>query len=90
MDITALHRIEQALPAAATPVPQEKSPARSEVVQAVKALNESKMFGEENDLVFQRDPQTRRMLIKVVNRKTREVINQVPPEYVLRLAADAK
>jgi uncharacterized FlaG/YvyC family protein len=26
----------------------------------------------------------------VVNRKTKEVLSQVPPEYVLRLAADMK
>jgi uncharacterized FlaG/YvyC family protein len=30
------------------------------------------------------------MLIQVVDRKTREVVSQVPPEYVLRLAEDLK
>jgi uncharacterized FlaG/YvyC family protein len=90
MDITALHRIEQAQPAAATPIPPERAAESREIIQAVKALNQTEMFGPENDLVFQRDPQTRRMLVKVVNRKTKEVVSQVPPEYVLRLAGDLR
>jgi uncharacterized FlaG/YvyC family protein len=90
MDITALNRISQDLPAAATPVPVEKAAENREVVQAVKALNSTEMFGQENDLVFQKDPQTKRMVIKVVNRKTQDVVSQIPPEYVLQLAANLK
>jgi uncharacterized FlaG/YvyC family protein len=59
-----------------------------EIVRAVKALNGSEMFGGENQLTFRRDPETRRMVIRVVNRQTEEVISQIPAEYVLRLAAD--
>jgi uncharacterized FlaG/YvyC family protein len=90
MDVNALNRITQALPAAATAIPVNKASENREVVQAVKALNQTEMFGEENDLVFQRDQQTQRMVVKVVNRKTKDVISQIPPEYVLRLAEDAK
>ena len=57
-----------------------------EVVRAVKALNGTEMFGEENQLMFRRDPETQRMVVRVVNRKTEEVISQIPAEYVLRLA----
>jgi uncharacterized FlaG/YvyC family protein len=60
------------------------------VVQAVKAVNQSEMFGEDNDLVFQKDPDTQRMVVKVINRKTKDVISQIPPEYVLRLAENLK
>jgi len=60
------------------------------VVQAVKALNKTEMFGEDNSLEFAKDPQTQRMVIKVVNTKTNDVISQIPPEYVLRLAEDLK
>ena len=86
MDITALNRISQDLPAAATPVPVEKAAENREVVQAVKALNNTEMFGQENELVFQKNPQTQRMVIKVVNRATKDVVLQLPPEYVLDLA----
>ena len=90
MDITALNRISQDLPSLATPVPAQKAAETREVVQAVKALNSTEMFGPENDLVFQKDPQTQRMVIKVVNRKTKDLVSQIPPEYVLRLAENLK
>ena len=63
---------------------------KREVVQAVKAVNGTEMFGSENELRFQKDPETNRFVVRVVNRKTREVISQVPEEYVLRLAQDLK
>jgi len=90
MDVSAVNRIVHNIPTnAATITPDAIAQAR-EVVQAVKALNESEMFGQENELQFQRDPATRRMVVRVVNRKTKEVISQAPPEYVLRLAQDLK
>jgi uncharacterized FlaG/YvyC family protein len=30
------------------------------------------------------------MVIRVVNKKTREVVSQIPPEYVLRLAGNGQ
>jgi flagellar protein FlaG len=88
MDVTAIHRIAQALPAAAAATSPDQAAQGREVVQAVKALNETEMFGQDNQLEFQRDQASRRMVIRVINRKTNEVISQVPPEYVLRLAQD--
>jgi uncharacterized FlaG/YvyC family protein len=90
MDVNALSRITQALPAAATAIPADKAAENREVVQAVKALNNTEMFGQDNDLVFQKDPQSQRMVIKIINRKTNDVISQIPPEYVLALADDLK
>jgi uncharacterized FlaG/YvyC family protein len=89
MDITAVNRV-QALPVTAPAIPVDQAVEKREVVQAVKALNGTEMFGQENELLFQRDTQTQRMVIRVVNRKTKEVVTQVPPEYVLRLADDLK
>jgi flagellar protein FlaG len=90
MDVNALSKITQALPASAAPVPVDTASQNRQVVQAVKALNKSEMFGEDNDLEFQRDPDTKRMVVKVVNRNTGEVVSQIPPEYVLRLSEDLK
>ena len=90
MDISALNRIAQDLPTVATPVPVEKAAENRQIVQAVKALNKTEMFGQDNDLVFQRDQETQKMVVKIVNRKTKDVVSQVPAEYVLRLAEDLK
>jgi len=90
MDITSVNRSVAVLPAVAASVPVEKAAENREVIQAVKALNGTEMFGENNELQFERDRMTRRMVIRLVNRKTKEVVSQIPPEYVLRLASDLK
>lgn len=65
--------------------PATQIPARRQVVRAAKAINESSILGE-NQLVFSIDSETRREIIRIENRDTHEVVLQIPPEYVLRLA----
>jgi len=90
MDVSAVNSNVQPL-AANAPVQSVEQPAEQrDVIKAVKALNATEMFGQENELQFQTDRQTRRMVVQVVNRKTKEVLSQVPPEYVLRLAEDLR
>jgi uncharacterized FlaG/YvyC family protein len=86
MEITPVERNAHQLPAL-TPSPVEPTAMeKREVIQAVKAVNGSDMLSEGNELVFQRDRDTQRIVIRLVNRKTGDVVTQVPPEYVLRLA----
>ena len=90
MDISAIHRSDQPQ-AVGTPGPSiDHSAQTRDVVQAVKALNATEMFGDDNELVFQMDRQARRMALQIVNKKTKEVLSQVPPEYVVRLNEDLK
>jgi uncharacterized FlaG/YvyC family protein len=90
MDVTAVNRSVTGIHAPESAVTLDKVAEKREVVQAVKAVNGAEMFGPENELRFQKDPETNRLVVKVVNRKTREVLSQVPEEYVLRLAEDIK
>jgi uncharacterized FlaG/YvyC family protein len=90
MEITPVNRSVPAVTAPVETIPVDQAAENREVVRAVKALNDTEMFGEDNQLMFQRDQETQRMVIRVVNRKTNEVISQIPPEYVLRLAQDLK
>ena len=90
MDITPINRGEVGLHAPAPVAPVNKAAENREVVQAVKAVNGTEMFGPENELRFQQDPHSKRLVVKVVNRKTREVLSQVPTESVLRLAEDIR
>ncbi len=90
MQISGTDRVAPG-PHAPTPVaPLDAAAEARDIVQAVKALNGTEMFGPENELRFQKDPQTQRMLVRLVNRKTQEVLTQVPAEYLLRLAQDQK
>lgn len=89
MDLSGITPAMQ--PQAATSVaPVQQPPEYREVIQSVKALNAAEMFGQENELLFRMDRQARRMVIQVVNRQTQEVVSQVPPEYILRLAEDLR
>jgi len=88
MDISGLNRSTAATPV--PPAPAEQQTQNREVIQAVKALNSAEMFGENHELRFQKDPQTHRMVVSIVNRQTKEVLSQIPPEYVLELAAESK
>lgn len=90
MDISALNRSVDGAPTPVAPMPPDHAAQNREVVQAVKALNGTEMLGQDNQLRFQRDTQTNRMVVQVFNSKTGEVLSQVPAEYVLRLAEDVK
>ena len=90
MEITSVNRGEVGVHAPAPVAPVNKPSENRDVVQAVKAVNGTEMFGPENELRFQKDPESKRMVVRVVNRKTREIVSQVPAEYVLRLAEDLR
>lgn len=91
MEITPLDRsTAHTTTGPVTPMSVDQAAENREIVRAVKAVNGAELFGEENQLTFRRDPQTRRMVIRVVNRKTEEVVQQIPAEYLLRLAAELK
>lgn len=71
---------------------QRESPAGAiearHLIQAVRKLNATEFAGPDRELVFSFDRETRRPLVKIVNRETREVVTQLPPEYILRLAEE--
>jgi uncharacterized FlaG/YvyC family protein len=61
------------------------------VVQAVKAVNQSGMFGQGEELAFQMDSATKRLVVQIIDKaRPRKVISQIPPEYVLRMAQSLK
>jgi uncharacterized FlaG/YvyC family protein len=90
MDITAVNRSMPASVGAVSEIPGQKARENRDIVKAVKALNSTEMFGQDNHLTFQRDLYSHQMVLRVVNRKTEEVVLQIPSEEVLRLAEDLK
>ena len=64
--------------------------ANREVIQAVRAVNASDKLGDRNELTYSLDRRTRRPVVKIVNRNTNEVVQQIPNEEVLRLAENLK
>jgi uncharacterized FlaG/YvyC family protein len=86
MDITSL-RPAASTPATSSQVSVAEAAQRRQLLQAAKSVNESGVLGQ-NQLVFLLDRQTHRAVIRVVDRTTQQVVSQIPPEYVLRLAQD--
>jgi flagellar protein FlaG len=66
-------------------VSTEQTAQNRQVLQAAKTVNDSGVLGK-NELVFIVDRQTHRPVLRLVDRDTHQVVSQIPPEYVLRLA----
>ena len=63
---------------------------RQAIVHALRALSQANMFGENREITFTLDRASRRMVIHVIDRDTRETVMQLPPEYILQLAANTQ
>lgn len=85
--INPLMNIVNVAPAESVPV--EQRAAHREVIAAIRQVNESGLLGN-SELRFSLDRETHRPVIRIVDRETKEVIRQVPPEYVLQLARFAR
>lgn len=87
MDTGSINPVTSALAAAMTQQTQSERMAENrELIQAVRALNGAEVFGQSQELQFMMDRETRRPIVKMVDRKTGEVVAQIPAENVLRLA----
>jgi flagellar protein FlaG len=77
------------LPAAqTTPPTPDQVAANREIVTAVAALNKAEVMGQDNELTFTMDRNSHRPVIRIIDRTTKEVLEQIPAEYVLQAAAN--
>ena len=90
MQIGSVNSLMPAPPVDPTPAAKQDMMLQKQVTTAVRALNESGMYGQDRELQFARDPGTKTMVIKVVQQQTGEVVEQIPPEEVLRAAEALK
>lgn len=91
MEISSIHGISANLAApqetaAPRPLPEDQRT----LIQAVKAVNAAELLGSDNELTFILDRQTRRAVVRIVNKQTHEVVSQIPAEYILRMAEELK
>jgi uncharacterized FlaG/YvyC family protein len=88
MEITGAGAAATSLAAIPTPerVPPEQAAANRDLVQAVKAVNEAGTFGDNNEITFQIDRASHLPLVRIIDRTTNQVVEQIPAEYILELA----
>ena len=60
-------------------------PTRAELEKALEEVNQ-RMQGAGRNLAFSLDEKANRLVIKVTNAKTGEVVRQIPDETILRIA----
>jgi len=69
------------------PDPETASERRS-LASVARVVNDSKVLGAQNELVFTLDSSSHRMVARILDRNTQQVVEQLPPEYILRLAEE--
>ncbi len=68
--------------------PLLRQPEKKEIIEAVKAVNKAELFGQENEVTFVLDRRSQKMLVRIVNKETRELVRQIPDEYLKHLASE--
>jgi flagellar protein FlaG len=86
MEIQQVERVLQVPDALDVVSVDKRTPEQRGLIEAVTMVNKSGLLGQDKELAFQMDRDTGRSVIQVVNRRTREVVQQIPPEYVLDVA----
>ncbi len=86
MDMQQVQRLMQVPQALDVVSVDKRTPEQKGLIEAVAKVNKSGLLGQDKELTFMMDRDTGRAVIRVVNRQTREVIQQTPPEYVLEVA----
>jgi flagellar protein FlaG len=69
---------------------QEARTETRQVAAAVQALNQSEYAGPTREITILLDPKTHRPMVRIVDKETGEVVQQIPSEFVLRMAQEAK
>jgi uncharacterized FlaG/YvyC family protein len=69
-------------------VNQETATARRALATAARVVNASEVLGQQNELVFSLDPTSHRIVAQIVDRETKQLVEQVPPEYILKIAQE--
>ncbi|HEY7335279.1 MAG TPA: flagellar protein FlaG [Bryobacteraceae bacterium] len=88
MIISSINSLAAQLSTPSEPVTPRQLEEQRSLVQAIKAVNASEMLGQDNELTFVLDRAARRAVARIVNKQTGEVVDQIPAEYVLRMAEE--
>jgi uncharacterized FlaG/YvyC family protein len=88
MNISSISNLSSHLSAATQTAQQPKPTSQDQktLIQAVKTVNSAQLFGQENELTFIIDRAANIAVVRIVNKKTGAVVQQIPSAQVLKLA----
>lgn len=84
MDVAPLHNSPIVAPSPVS-VSAEQQAETLQLIQAVHAVNAAELYGEESELTLALDRRTRRAIVRLVHRKTGQVIREIPADQVLSM-----
>ncbi len=90
METKSIEQVSLIPTSAAGELEKQQIAERRDLVRAVTAINATELFGENYELTFVFDRQSKRTLIRIIDRETKEVIRQLPNEYALRIASQLR
>jgi len=92
MEISSIKSYEDFATSIAQPqgISRQQQAETRQLIQAIRKVNEAELFGYRSELTFALDRATGRPLVRIIDRQTKELIQQIPSEYVLRMAEDLK
>jgi uncharacterized FlaG/YvyC family protein len=86
MDVTPLYGTPQTAAPSYVSLSAEQQAQNLELVRAVHAVNAAELYGEDSELTFALDRRSRRTVVRLVHRKTKQFIREIPADHVLALA----
>ena len=92
MNVTSINNLASQLSASSVSAPSLPKPVSEDqkaLIRAVKAVNAAEMFGEENEVTFRVDRTAGIAVVRVVNKKTGELVQQIPSEQILKMAEES-
>jgi uncharacterized FlaG/YvyC family protein len=91
MNISSINNLAAHVSAPTEPSqPKVTNPEQRALIQAVRAVNATDLLGQESELTFVLDRLAKKAIVRIVNKKTGELIRQIPSKEVLRLAEEAR
>ncbi len=90
MDVALIQNSGTAVTSQVQAPSQQQTAERRELVKAVKTVNEAGVLGDTNQLTYAIDRDTQRLVTRIVDKTTGDLVQQIPAEYVLKLAEEYK
>ncbi len=88
MEIGPASRVDMNAPVSSQTTSQDSQQNDRQVVAAVMWLNKTEWLGQDRELKYNRDTKTGKLVIQILERQTGEIVDQIPPESVVRLVSE--
>ena len=88
MEVGPVSRVDVSAPVTSQTNSQDSPPNARQLVAAVQRLNQAEWLGQDRELTYTKDRTTGQFVIQIRERQTGDIVDQIPPEFILRLVSD--